>query len=124
MRRILPFLLILSAGALVTSMGCSKQSADKIAPPCDTTNVSYSNQIVPIMEQYCYGCHGNGNTGGSGGINLNTYVNLKFYANNGYLVGNITYASGYPGMPYGKPAMPNCEVNTIIAWVHQGTQNN
>ena len=124
MRRLLPLLMVLSGGALATSMGCTKASADKLAPPCDTTNVSYSTQIVPIMEQYCYSCHGNDNTGGSGGINLNTYVNLKFYAGNGYLVGNVTHAAGYVGMPYGKPPLSTCETNTIIAWVQQGTKNN
>ena len=76
------------------------------------------------MEQYCYSCHGNDNTGGSGGINLNTYLNLKFYAGNGYLVGNITHATGYVGMPYGKPPLSACETNTIVAWVQQGTKNN
>jgi hypothetical protein len=124
MRRLLPLFMILSAGAFAVSQGCTKASADKIAPPCDTTNVSYSSQVVPIMEQYCYSCHGNENTGGSGGINLNTYASLGFYAGNGFLVGNITYAHGYVGMPFGKPPVPACEINTIVAWVNQGAKNN
>ncbi len=76
------------------------------------------------MESYCFGCHGNGNTGGSGGINLQGYDNLKPYADNGKLVGNITHAPGYVGMPYGQPKMPDCEINQISAWVSQGTKNN
>ena len=127
MRRILPLIMILSAGALMASfIGCSKKSEDKLAPPvpCDTLNVSYQTQVVSILQENCYPCHGNGSTAGSGGINLNTYVNLKVYADNGYLVGNVTHAPGYPGMPYGKPPLPACEINTIVAWVHQGAINN
>ncbi len=127
MRRLWPLIMVLSAGVFAASfMGCSKQSEDKIAPPlpCDTTNISYSIQIVAILQDNCYSCHGNGNTGGSGGINLNTYINLKYYADNGYLVGNVTHAPGYIGMPYGKPALPACDQNTIRAWVNQGTKNN
>ena len=127
MRRLLPLLMILASGAIVASFGgCSKTSEDKLAPPapCDTTNISYSTQVVSILTENCYSCHGNGSTGGSGGINLNTYVNLKVYADNGYLVGNVTHAAGYPGMPYGKPPLPACEINTIVAWVHQGALNN
>lgn len=127
MRRILPLIMILSAGALMAFfIGCSKKSEDKLAPPvpCDTANVSYQNQVVPILQENCYPCHGNGSTAGSGGINLNSYVNLKVYADNGYLVGNVRHDPGYPGMPYGKPPLPSCEINTIVAWVHQGAINN
>ena len=127
MRRILPLIMILSAGALMASfIGCSKKSEDKLAPPvpCDTLNVSYQNQIVPILQDNCYPCHGDGSTAGSGGINLASYVNLKVYADNGFLVGNVTHAPGFVGMPYGKPPLPACEMNTIVAWVNQGAINN
>lgn len=125
----LKFLLAALAisGFVIYLAGCSKASEDKLAgntTTCDTTKVSYSLQIVPIMQSICYSCHGSGNTGGSGGIDLSTYTRLKVYAGNGYLVGNVTHAPGYVGMPYGLPMLPSCEVNTIVAWVHQGTLNN
>ncbi|HLZ89975.1 MAG TPA: hypothetical protein VKQ52_22135 [Puia sp.] len=122
------FLLVtlLVSGVVLYLAGCSKESEDKLAgtTTCDTTSVSYSLQIVPILQNNCYACHGQGNTAGSGGINLSTYTALKVYAGNGYLVGNVTHAPGYIGMPYGLPALPSCEQNTIVAWVHQGALNN
>lgn len=127
MRRILPLIMILSAGAwMAFFIGCSKKSEDKLAPPvpCDTANVSYQNQIVPILQENCYPCHGSGSSAGSGDIILSSYVNLKVYAGNGYLVGNVRHDPGYVGMPYGKPPLPSCEINTIVAWVHQGAINN
>jgi len=75
--------MILASGAIVASFGgCSKTSEDKLAPPvpCDTTNISYSTQVVSILTENCYSCHGNGSTGGSGGINLN---NIEDYARTG-----------------------------------------
>jgi hypothetical protein len=124
------FISILLSAAFVTVLmfSCTKNSEDKLAPPgtttCDTTNVSYSTAITPILESNCYSCHGNGNTAGSGGILLEGYANLLKWANNGYLVGNVTHAPGYVPMPYGQPELPECEVNTIVAWVNQGAQNN
>ncbi len=113
-------------GIVFFGSSCSKESADKLtaATTCDTTNVSYARQILPILQDNCYSCHGQGNTAGSGGINLSTYAALKVYAENGYLVGNVSHAPGYVPMPYGLPMLPACEVNTITAWVNQGILNN
>jgi hypothetical protein len=40
------------------------------------------------------------------------------------LVGNVSHAQGYTGMPYGTPKMADNLVNQIVAWVHQGARNN
>jgi hypothetical protein len=113
---------------MISVISCSKQSEDRLQAltptPCDTTSVSYSNDIIPILQNNCYSCHGNGNTAGSGGILIDGYANLDKWAANGYLVGNVTHAPGYVPMPYGLPALPDCEINKIVAWVHQGALNN
>jgi len=106
--------------------GCSKASEDKLPgnSSCDTVGVKYSTQIVTILQQNCYQCHGNGSTIGSGGISLYTYGQLKAYADNGMLLADITHAPGAVGMPYLLPKLPDCEINTILAWVLAGTPNN
>src|SRR5882757_3289641 len=127
MKRLLPLVIVLSFISLVLSFaGCSKESEDKLAAskPCDTTAVSYSTGIVPILQENCYPCHGASSNAGSGGITLEGFNNIKSYVNQGYVVGNVTHASGFVAMPYGKPKLPDCEVNTIVAWVHQGAINN
>ncbi len=104
---------------------CSNDNKDQLEPTtCDTVNMKYSVDIVPILDHYCYGCHGNGNTGGSGGINLQDFKTLKGYAENGQLYGNISHAPGYIGMPYGQAKMPDCEINKILDWINQGAPNN
>ena len=126
----------LIAGLLIVSLpilfiiSCSKQSADQLTmqPPggatCDTVGMTYTNDIIPILNANCYGCHGTGNTAGSGGILLEGYANLKPYADNGVLKGNITHAPGFVAMPYGLPKLDDCTINKILDWINQGSPNN
>ena len=111
---------------LGATYSCTKSSQDILGgtQSCDTVNMKYTEDVVPILSANCYSCHGTGNTAGSGGILLEGYANLQKWANDGYLVGNVTHAPGYIGMPYGLPELPSCEVNTIVDWVNNGAQNN
>ena len=109
--------------------GCSKQSEDVLAQKsgaagCDTTNVRYSTDVVPILQANCYECHGNSSNSGSGGIILEGYSRLQTWATNGYLLGTITHAPGYVAMPYLRPQLPDCEIAKIRAWINQGAMNN
>jgi hypothetical protein len=123
--------IVMGAGAMfICAMACSKDNVQtltggQIIPTvCDTVNMKYAADIVPILQQYCYTCHGNGSTGGSGGINLDGYANLKAWVDNGFLVGNVSHAPGFIGMPYGQPKLDTCTINKIISWVTNGAQNN
>ena len=117
-------------------ISCSKSSGGlttSVTPPpgggttpttCDTVDMKYGADIVPILQSRCYGCHGGGSTLGSGGISLDSYNNLKIYADNGFLKGNITHAPGFVGMPFGQPKMDDCTINKILDWINRGTKNN
>lgn len=109
--------------------GCSKSSEDKLVGnnSCDTVGVKYSVQIVNILQQNCYQCHGTGSSGstfGSGGIALYTYSQLKVYVDNGWLLGDLTHAPNMIGMPYLLPKLPDCDINTVLAWILRGAPNN
>jgi hypothetical protein len=122
--------IVTGAGLVLLVVGlthsCAKASQDVLSAgsTCDTVGMTYTANVVPILQENCYSCHGNGNTAGSGGILLEGYTNLKQYADNGQLVGNVTHAPGYVPMPYGLPALPSCETNTIVDWVNNGAFNN
>jgi hypothetical protein len=117
-------LAVAVAGAfLLWVEGCAKHNAvDLGGGGCDTTNVSYSMQVVPILQNNCYVCHRG--PGASSGIDYSSYGAFKGWAQSGYVVGDITAAPGHIPMPYGLPPLDQCEINTIIAWINQGTQNN
>lgn len=92
--------------------------------PCpDTTGVvSYSQKVVPVLQQNCYSCH----TGSfpSGGILMGTYTADKVLAQNGKLYGTISHASGFAPMPQGMPRLSHCRIITIKKWIDSGMQNN
>jgi hypothetical protein len=125
MKKIL-FFIILITGVSAFMLSCKKSSIDVLAGAaiCDTSAVSYTNDVVPILQEYCYGCHGTNVSAAGGGIILEGYGNLANYANNNQLSGDISAASGYTPMPYGKPRLPSCQLYKILAWVNQGINNN
>lgn len=93
------------------------------APCTDTAGtISYSQKIVPILQQYCYSCH----TGNfpSGNVVMGTYQTDKAIAQNGKLYGSINHSSGYSAMPKGMPKLNDCRVATIKKWIDNGVLNN
>ncbi len=113
-----------SAVALFSVMsfnGCYYDIEEELYPGssvCDTTNVTYTSKVEPIIRRSCYSCHGTGI--GLGGINLEGATNLKTYADNGRLMGSIEHRSGYSAMPQSAPKLSDCEIRTIQAWISAG----
>jgi hypothetical protein len=93
------------------------------APCKDTiTSNSYSQQVVPVLNQYCYSCH----TGSypSGGIQMGSYLSDKALGQNGKLTGTIRHFPGYIPMPQGMPKLNNCAIESIQRWIDNGMLNN
>lgn len=95
---------------------------DQNSGGCSTVNMSFSNDILPILQTSCTGCHGNTNP--SAGINLSTYSGVAAMANSGRLVGAIRKQPGFAAMPPAGSALADCKIQKIEAWIAQGTQNN
>jgi hypothetical protein len=90
---------------------------------CDTTHVTYSTTIKSLLSNYgCLGCHIGGNP--PGGINLETYTNVKILVNNGRFYGAITHAPGFRPMPDGAAKMNDCDISKIKVWIDSGAPNN
>jgi len=92
------------------------------AAGCDTSNVTYSMSIWPIIENKCQGCH----TGVSpqGGISLNNYNDVFAIASNGSLSGTINNLPGYTAMPFNAYQLPQCQLDMIRIWIEAGAPNN
>lgn len=89
---------------------------------CDTTNVTYSGTVAPILQTYCVGCHSG--VYPDGGILLNQYTGVAAVALNGKLVGAITHSTGFSAMPPTGSMLPSCEIEQITKWVNDGAINN
>ena len=125
MKKQLAVILVVIAFPAICIVACSKENIQNLVPtPCDTVGMQYKRDIVPILEGNCYRCHGVGNTAGSGGILLEGYENIKPYALDGTLYGNVAHLPGYVGMPYETQMLDQCTINKILDWTLQGSPNN
>jgi hypothetical protein len=88
---------------------------------CDTSNVTYSGTIRPLVDQWCVGCHGG--IAPSDGIDLTSYSGLYNIAVNGSLIGSTHGQSGYSPMPQGGQ-LSDCEKDQLLIWVQDGAPNN
>lgn len=89
---------------------------------CDTTAVTFTGNVVPVLQKYCYGCHSSSNS--SGGIDLTNFNQLTLLIGKGSLLGSIRHEAGYIPMPQGGNKLSNCEIATFKIWIDDGTQNN
>lgn len=110
---------------LLTS--CYYDKAQEIYPTtaaCDTTNVKYATQIVPILNKNCAlsGCHNS--TSNAAGIAYGTHAETLITINNGKLINSIKHVSGFSQMPKGGGKMSDCDINKIQNWVNKGALNN
>jgi hypothetical protein len=125
MKKQLAVIMLIIAFPAICIVACSKENKQNLLPtPCDTVGMQYKRDIVPILEGNCYRCHGTGNTAGSGGILLEGYENIKPYALDGRLYGNVAHLPGYVPMPYDTQKLDECTINKILDWTLQGSPNN
>jgi mono/diheme cytochrome c family protein len=88
---------------------------------CDTTAVSFSVAVKPILSNYCTGCHSG--SAPSGGIDYSTYASTKTTALNGQMTGSIEHKSGFKAMPQGSNKLSDCQISTIKKWIALGAKN-
>lgn len=97
----------------------------ELSSGCDTSNVTFSTTIQPMLQSYCYSCHSNSNASGNGaGIKLENYTDVKTMAENGRLLGAISHDNGYSPMPKGGSKLSNCKILQTQVWIENGTPNN
>lgn len=91
---------------------------------CDTTSVTYTSTIRPILNAYCIGCHDasspSGNLSLTGYIGTGTHDGLVDVAADGRLLGAIQFQIGYNAMPPGTTMLPDCLIDQIRIWVDGG----
>jgi len=111
---------------------------EQLTSDCNTQNMSYSQNVVPILKSNCYKCHSTGNSVGSYGHLLDSYASLtQFTPRNDTIIsvagdttiisrleGFITHTQGYIAMPYMDGKLDTCAIKQIQAWITQGAPDN
>jgi hypothetical protein len=84
---------------------------------CDTTSVTFSGQVWPMMEAYCTGCHSASAPGG--GVVIASYNDMVALAENGSLMGSIRWEAGYAKMPTNQ-MLSDCNISVLQKWIDNG----
>lgn len=111
------FILIFSLLFLQTACRYDNEIDQYGETPCDTSNVSYSQVIRPMVDENCVSCHGPG--GENENVPFTTYDGLKQYAQEA-----VPRISGATILMPPTGAMSDCNVALFTAWVNAGAPNN
>lgn len=94
-----------------------------IGTGCDTTNVTFSGSVKPMLSNNCYSCHSNSTAAGFGaGIKLEDYADVKSHANS--VQGAIKQTGTFSPMPKNGGKLSNCLIAQFDIWVRIGMPNN
>lgn len=86
----------------------------------DTTNVTFSKTVLPLLETNCVGCHKSGSASGS--VLLDTYAHVKIYVDNKKIWGSMNYSPGYIAMPPTQK-LNDCQLKVVQKWIAAGAKN-
>ncbi|MFN0036016.1 MAG: hypothetical protein ACKVUS_13215 [Saprospiraceae bacterium] len=118
------FLFVLSAIAALaafaqTSCYYDNEVEQYGTTPCDTVAISYSQDILPIIQANCISCHAPG--GEQEGSPFTSYDELKNYTDNRQIVERV---NGVGGVMPPTGAISECNQLKIEAWVNAGAPEN
>ena len=110
---------------LFTLQSCYYDNMEDLYPDssgCDTTNVTYSQSVWPVLQSNCTGCHQG--TAPSGNVRLENYNDIVAVVENGKLMGTIRHESGFSPMPKGGNKFSDCDITKLEIWINKGYPEN
>jgi hypothetical protein len=115
--------------AAPTDTAVATEAAAATEPPAQGATVSFSGDIVPIIESRCINCHGGQRT--EKGLDMNTFDSLMSGSENGPVVtpGDAAHSKfvelvANQKMPKRGPKLTPPQVELFTEWVNQGALNN
>lgn len=112
------FFVFLIFFIILVPPGCKDYNKIELYPPCDTSQIGYAEDVLPIFHANCIPCHSEANA--FGGIVLATYEGAKIPALNGLLYKAITHDPTVVPMPKGGGKLDDCSINKISRWINLG----
>lgn len=119
-------LLFILGIALILS-SCYYDSEEALFPTlagtCDTTLVSFTADIVPVLNDNCLLCHSNLAAPSLGNnIKLEDFSDVA--ASSDMVLGSVKHEAGYSPMPKGGGNLGSCQLLKLEAWISQGKNDN
>ena len=110
----------------ISFQGCTYDIEEDLNPntECDTLSVSFSSDILPILDSNCSSCHGESYP--EADLNLTEYESVASSVLTGKTLERIMLpiddGSVMPPPPYSL--LTECEIDKIVAWTNQGALEN
>ncbi|TVR84642.1 MAG: hypothetical protein EA409_00515 [Saprospirales bacterium] len=89
---------------------------------CNTENIRFSSDVLPILNTHCMSCHNS--LAQLGGVVLESYEEVLFWVNNERLLGSIKHLPGFSPMPQAGLKLDDCTIEKIEAWIQEGAPDN
>ncbi len=90
--------------------------------PCDPEASAFAADILPMLQNYCIGCHNASRS--DGGVNLESYDKVIPYVEDGSLIGSMKYEVSFAPMPPSGSRLSDCRIAQVQKWIDEGAQNN
>lgn len=108
--------------------GCYYDVEEELYPSragtCDTSKLSFSAHIYPIINSRCNtsGCHNT--AASSGGLSFEGYANVKAHIDEPRFLGSIKHQAGFSAMPKSSTKLSSCDLLKVEQWKKNGAPNN
>ena len=89
---------------------------------CNTEEMSFSRDIMPIFNNSCNSCHASNQA--QGGIILDTYEDVLPHILNGKLIGSVKREPGFIEMPPLLAPLTDCRIEQLESWINNAAPNN
>ncbi|CAH0994257.1 hypothetical protein EMA8858_00366 [Emticicia aquatica] len=107
-------------GTIVNTDPTTTNTGGTSTTATNVTGAIFTNEIMPLLKRECLACHQAPTN--SGGINLETYTQVKKYVDNGKLYGSISGAKGFSKMPP-SGTLTNADIAKVKTWIDAGATN-
>ena len=119
--------ILICAIVSITLFSCYYDNEEALYPSlsssCDTTNVTFSAKIVPILANNCLSCHSNATAAVAGNnIKLQDYIDVK--ARTTAIAGSIKHTGTFSPMPKNGGKLNACTIKMVDIWIRNGSLNN
>ncbi len=101
--------------------GCYYDNEEYLYGTCDTSNVTFSKDIKPIIDANCINCHS------AGAIDLTNYNGVKAKVLDSTLYKSISYSYSGANSSKNMPSsgkLDDCSISKVKAWIDGGALNN
>lgn len=124
-------ILAIWSGLLVGYLALTNpgEAESPATPPSHSNQVSFSVDVLPILEARCQRCHGPGRA--DVGLKLNSFEGVLSGSSNGPVVIPGSADTSYlidlvlsGTMPLGSAKLPGDEIQIIIDWINAGAPDN